>query len=115
MNIQELATIRDMGLNIKVAVLNNGYLGMVRQWQQFFHNRRYSSTPMTGPDYEQFAAAYGLAGKTVHPGGDIESAVEWANETEGFAIVDFHIDSEANVYPMIPSGMSVSEMIEEHA
>ncbi len=115
MNIQELATIRDMGLNIKVAILNNGYLGMVRQWQQFFHNRRYSSTPMTGPDYEIFAAAYGLAGKTIHPGGDIEEAVKWANETEGFAIVDFHIDSEANVYPMIPSGMSVSEMIEEHA
>ncbi len=113
MNIQELATIRDFGLNIKVAILNNGYLGMVRQWQQFFHNRRYSETPITGPDYEQLAAAYGLSGKTVNPGEDIEEAVRWAEDQDGCAIVDFRIDSDANVYPMIPSGMSVAEMIEE--
>jgi acetolactate synthase-1/2/3 large subunit len=95
MNIQELATIREFGLNIKVAVLNNGYLGMVRQWQQFFHNRRYSETPITGPDYE------------------VGAAVRWAQEQEGCTFLDFHIDPEANVYPMIPSGMSVAEMIEE--
>ena len=76
MNIQELATIRDFGLNIKVAVLNNGYLGMVRQWQQFFHNRRYSETPITGPDYEQLTASYGLAGRTVSEGDDVEEAVQ---------------------------------------
>jgi acetolactate synthase-1/2/3 large subunit len=113
MNIQELATIRDFGLNIKVAVLNNGYLGMVRQWQQFFHNRRYSETPITGPDYEQLTAAYGLAGRTVSEGDDVEAAVRWAQAQEGCTILDFHIDPEANVYPMIPSGMSVNEMIEE--
>ena len=113
MNIQELATIRDFGLNIKVAVLNNGYLGMVRQWQQFFHNRRYSETPITGPDYETLTAAYGLAGRTVREGDDVEGAVRWAEETEGCVILDFHIDPEKNVYPMIPSGMSVNEMIEE--
>ncbi len=113
MNIQELATIRDFGLNIKVAVLNNGYLGMVRQWQQFFHNRRYSETPITGPDYEQLTAAYGLAGKTVREGDDVEGAVRWAEEQDGCVILDFHIDPEKNVYPMIPSGMSVNEMIEE--
>jgi acetolactate synthase I/II/III large subunit len=113
MNIQELATIRDFGLNIKVAVLNNGFLGMVRQWQQFFHNRRYSETPITGPDYEQLTASYGLAGRTVSKGDDVEAAVRWAQEQEGCTILDFHIDPEANVYPMIPSGMSVNEMIEE--
>ncbi len=113
MNIQELATIRDFGLNIKVAVLNNGYLGMVRQWQQFFHNRRYSETPITGPDYEQLTAAYGLAGRTVREGDDVEGAVRWAEEQDGCVILDFHIDPEKNVYPMIPSGMSVNEMIEE--
>jgi len=113
MNVQELATIRDFGLNIKVAILNNGYLGMVRQWQQFFHNRRYSQTPITGPRYEEMAAAYGLAGRTVEPGGDIEAAIEWVQGQEGCTILDFHIDPEANVYPMIPSGMSVHEMIEE--
>ena len=83
MNIQELATIRDFGLNIKVAVLNNGYLGMVRQWQQFFHNRRYSETPITGPDYEQLTAAYGLAGRTVREGDDVEAAVRWARSRTG--------------------------------
>jgi acetolactate synthase-1/2/3 large subunit len=113
MNIQELATIREFGLNIKVAVINNGYLGMVRQWQQFFHNRRYSETPITGPDYEQLTAAYGLAGRTVREGDSVEEAVRWAQEQEGCTILDFHIDPEANVYPMIPSGMSVNEMIEE--
>jgi acetolactate synthase-1/2/3 large subunit len=113
MNLQELATIRDLGLNIKVAVLNNGYLGMVRQWQQFFHNRRYSETPITGPRYEELAAAYGLAARTVRDGDDVEEAVRWAQEQQGCSILDFHIDPEANVYPMIPSGMSVHEMIEE--
>jgi acetolactate synthase-1/2/3 large subunit len=113
MNLQELATIRDFGLNIKVAILNNGYLGMVRQWQQFFHNRRYSETPISGPDYEQFTAAYGLNGKTVRQDDDVEEAVRWAQEQPGCVILDFHIDPEANVYPMIPSGMSVHEMIEE--
>jgi acetolactate synthase I/II/III large subunit len=113
MNLQELATIRDFGLNIKVAILNNGYLGMVRQWQQFFHNRRYSETPITGPDYEQFAASYGLSGRTVREGDDVEAAIRWAQEQDGCVILDFHIDPEANVYPMIPSGMSVHEMIEE--
>ena len=113
MNIQELATIRDFGLNIKVAVLNNGYLGMVRQWQQFFHNRRYSETPITGPNYEQLTAAYGLAGRTVREGDDVEGAVRWAEGQDGCVILDFHIDPEKNVYPMIPSGMSVNEMIEE--
>ncbi|HZY57947.1 MAG TPA: biosynthetic-type acetolactate synthase large subunit [Rubrobacteraceae bacterium] len=113
MNIQELATIRDFGLNIKVAILNNHYLGMVRQWQQFFHNRRYSETPITGPDYEMFAASYGLAGKTVREGDDVEAAVRWAQEQPGCVILDFHIDPEANAYPKIPSGMSVHEMIEE--
>ncbi len=113
MNLQELATIRDFGLNIKVAILNNGYLGMVRQWQQFFHNRRYSETPISGPRYEEMAAAYGLSGKTVREGDNVEEAVKWAQETPGCVILDFHIDPEANVYPMIPSGMSVHEMIEE--
>ena len=113
MNIQELATISQFGLNIKVAILNNGYLGMVRQWQQFFHNRRYSETPMTGPDYENLTAAYGLSGRTINPGDDIGEAVRWADEQEGCTILDFRIDPEANVFPMIPSGMSVNEMIEE--
>lgn len=113
MNLQELATIRDFGLNINVAILNNGYLGMVRQWQHFFHNDRYSQTPITGPEYPQLALSYGLAARAVEPGDDIEDAVQWAQEREGCTILDFRIDPEANVYPMIPSGMSVNETIEQ--
>ncbi|MBA2443046.1 MAG: biosynthetic-type acetolactate synthase large subunit [Rubrobacter sp.] len=113
MNLQELATIRDFGLNINVAILNNGYLGMVRQWQHFFHNDRYSQTPITGPEYPQLARSYGLDARAVEPGDDIEDAVRWAQERRGCTILDFRIDPEANVYPMIPSGMSVNETIEE--
>lgn len=113
MNLQELATIRDFGLNIKVAILNNGYLGMVRQWQQFFHERRYSETPISGPNYVKLAESYGLQGAVVQEGDDVEAKIRWAQEQPGCAILDFHIDPETNVYPMIPSGMSVHDMIEE--
>ena len=113
MNLQELATIRDFGLNINVAILNNGYLGMVRQWQHFFHRDRYSQTPISGPEYPELAAAYGLAARAVEEGDDVEEAVRWAQERQGCTILDFRIDPEANVYPMIPSGMSVGEMIED--
>jgi len=113
MNIQELATLVQEGLEIKIAVLNNGYLGMVRQWQQFFHNRNYSETRITGPDYELLCPAYGLQGRTVTQKEDVEMAVDWAMATPGSVVLDFRIAQEANVYPMIPSGGSVATMIEE--
>jgi acetolactate synthase-1/2/3 large subunit len=113
MNLQELATIRDFGLNVNVAILNNGYLGMVRQWQHFVFNDRYSETPITGPDYPQLAAAYGLAARAIEPGDDVEEAVRWAQGSEGCTILNFRIDPEADVYPMIPAGKSVAEIIED--
>ena len=113
MNIQELATLQQEGIAIKVAIMNNGYLGMVRQWQQFFHSRNYSETPITGPDYEKLAAAYGLTGMRITSRDDVESAVQRAMETEGTVIIDFVIEPEANVFPMIPSGKSVADIIEE--
>src|SRR3712207_7126780 len=94
-------------------VLSGSSLGRGRRGQRFSQNRRYSETPITGPDYEQFAASYGLSGKTVREGDDVEAVVSWAQEQPGCVILDFHIDPEANVYPMIPSGMSVHEMIED--
>ena len=113
MNIQELATLMQEGLEVKIAVLNNGYLGMVRQWQQFFHNRNYSETRITGPDYEKLCPAYGLQGRTVTRKEDVQAAVDWAMATPGSVVLDFRIAQEANVYPMIPSGGSVATMIEE--
>ena len=113
MNIQELATLRQEGVAVKVAIMNNGYLGMVRQWQQFFHSRNYSETPMTGPDYTLLAAAYGLTGIRVTRRDEVESAIQRAMETEGTVIIDFVIEAESNVYPMVPPGSAITSMIEE--
>jgi len=113
MNIQELATLRQEGVAVKVAIMNNGYLGMVRQWQQFFHSRNYSETPMTGPDYTLLAAAYGLTGIRVTRRDEVEGAVKRAMETEGTVILDFVIEAEANVYPMVAPGSAITSMIEE--
>ncbi|ACZ41108.1 acetolactate synthase, large subunit, biosynthetic type [Thermobaculum terrenum ATCC BAA-798] len=111
MNIQELGTIVQENLDIKVAIINNGYLGMVRQWQEFFHNRNYSETRISSPDYSLIATAYGAKGRRVTRKEDVEAAVEWAMSQPGCVILDFEIEQEANVYPMVPSGGSVKTMI----
>lgn len=113
MNLQELATLQQEGVAVKVAIMNNGYLGMVRQWQQFFHARNYSETPITGPDYTLLAPAYGLTGIRVTRRDEVEAAVKRAMETEGTVIIDFVIESESNVYPMVAPGAAITNMIEE--
>ena len=113
MNIQELATLKQQGVTVKVAIMNNGYLGMVRQWQHFFHNHNYSETPITGPDYVKLADAYGLTGMQVTRRVDVREAVRKAMQTEGTVIIDFVIESEANVYPMVAPGSAITSMIEE--
>ena len=113
MNIQELATIAAEGLEIKVVIMNNGYLGMVRQWQKFFHGGRYSATPITSPNYILLAEAYGLNARRVDHVDEIDEAMEWAASTPGCTILDIAIEQERNVYPMIPSGQSVAAMIED--
>jgi len=115
MNIQELATIKQQGITIKVAIMNNGYLGMVRQWQHFFHNHNYSETPITGPDYVKLADAYGLTGMQITRREDVQAAVRKAMEIDGTVILDFIIESETNVYPMVAPGSSITSMIEETA
>ena len=115
MNIQELATLQQEGVSVKVAIMNNGYLGMVRQWQQFFHNRNYSETPISGPDYRLLAPAYGLTGIRVTRREEIADAVRKAMEIEGSVIVEFMIESGANVYPMVAPGSAITSMIEETA
>src|SRR3989440_1056713 len=113
MNIQELATLHQEGIAVKVAIMNNGYLGMVRQWQQFFHAGNYSETPITGPDYVQLASAYGLTGICVTRREDVAAAVHQAMEKEGTVIIDFVIESQSNVYPMVIPGTAITNMIEE--
>lgn len=116
MTNQELATIRQERLpNIKVAIINNGYLGMVRQWQQLFENRRYSGTPLSGPDFARLADAYGVRGVTVTCTADVERAVIEAWEHDGPVVIDFQVEREANVFPMVPQGRSIGEMITSDA
>ena len=115
MNMAEIATMVQEGLTVKMAIFNNGYLGMVRQWQQFFHEKRYSCTPIWSPDYLKLAEAYGIPGYRVKDASELADAVGRANAEPGPALVEFVIEQEANVYPMIPPGGSLSEPIEAPA
>ena len=111
MNIQELATVVQERLPLKIAVINNCYLGLVRQWQQLFFGRRYSGTPITGPDYVKLADAYGITGMSIHKKADVVPTLQRAREIDGPVLMDFHVCDEENVYPMVPSGGSISDML----
>jgi len=111
MNIQELATVVQERLPLKIAVLNNGYLGMVRQWQQLFFEGRYSGTPLLGPDFAKVAEAYGISGLTVTEKEQVVPVVEQAIEIDGPVLIDFRIVREENVYPMVAPGAAIHEMI----
>jgi acetolactate synthase-1/2/3 large subunit len=112
MTNQELATMRQEGVtNVKIAIVNNGYLGMVRQWQQLFEGRRYSGTPLTGPDFARLAEAYGLRGITVETRDAAVAAIDDAWEHPGPVVIDFRVEREANVFPIVPQGKSIGEML----
>jgi acetolactate synthase-1/2/3 large subunit len=112
MNMAEIATMVQEGLEVKLAIFNNGYLGMVRQWQQFFHGGRYSNTPIWSPDYVKLAQAYGIPGFRVKQAGEVKDALRQASATPGPALVELVIEQEANVFPMIVPGGSLSEPLE---
>ncbi|GAB4110462.1 MAG: biosynthetic-type acetolactate synthase large subunit [Roseiflexaceae bacterium] len=112
MTNQEMATVVQEGIkNIKVAVINNGYLGMVRQWQELFENKRYSGTPLSGPDFAKLAEAYHWKGITVERSEDVAAAIEEAYATDGPVLIDFRVEREVNVFPMVPQNKSIGEMI----
>jgi acetolactate synthase-1/2/3 large subunit len=114
MTNQEMATIVQEGIkNIKIAVINNGYLGMVRQWQELFENKRYSGTPLSGPDFAKLAEAYYWKGITVEHTSQVEAAIEEAYATDGPVLIDFRVEREVNVFPMVPQNKSIGEMILE--
>lgn len=113
MNIQELATISKYQIPVKVAILNNGYLGMVRQWQELFYKRHYSQVDLSGvPDFVKAAEAYNVKGIRVRKVEEVEPALEKALEIDGPVIIDFRVEREENVYPMVPSGAALTHMIE---
>lgn len=112
MTNQEMATIMQEGLkNVKIAVINNGYLGMVRQWQELFEHKRYSGTPLSGPNFAKLAEAYGWKGITVERSEDVQAAIDEAHATDGPVLIDFRVEREVNVFPMVPQNKSIGEMI----
>ncbi len=113
MTIQEIGTAVQENLPVKMAILNNGYLGMVRQWQQLFYENRISQTPISSPDYEKLADAYGALGITVLHRDDLRPALERAKAHPGPVILDIRIEREANVWPIVPPGGANADLIEE--
>ncbi|MBN1810084.1 MAG: biosynthetic-type acetolactate synthase large subunit [Planctomycetes bacterium] len=112
MNIQELATAHRLDLPIVIVLLNNGYLGMVRQWQELFFARRYSHTTLeANPDFVKLVEAYGAKGMRVDRAGDVEQALREAFDARTLTLIDFVVEPEANVFPMVPSGEAIDRMI----
>ena len=111
MTMCELATIAQERLKLNVAIINNGYLGMVRQWQEFFYDRRYAGTPILSPDFAALARSFGLGGETVRSRQEVEGAVERARADERTVVLDFQVEKEDTVYPMVPTGARLQDMI----
>ncbi|HZP03591.1 MAG TPA: biosynthetic-type acetolactate synthase large subunit [Terracidiphilus sp.] len=111
MTAAELSTIVQEKLNINIAIINNGYLGMVRQWQEFFYERNYEATPLVSPDFVKLADAHGIPGRAVRTRGEVAAAVEEARAAKGAFLLNFLVEKEDSVYPMIPAGSALHEMI----
>ncbi|HUT97426.1 MAG TPA: biosynthetic-type acetolactate synthase large subunit [Dehalococcoidales bacterium] len=113
MTIQELATIAQEKVGVKIAVIHNTYLGMVRQWQELFYDKRYVATPLSSPDFVKIAEAYGIPALRVDCREDVAPAIRKAMAEPGPFLIDFIVEPEENVYPMVPPGAALAEVIEE--
>jgi acetolactate synthase-1/2/3 large subunit len=111
MTAAELSTIVQEGIKINIAIINNGYLGMVRQWQEFFYEKNYEATPLVSPDFVKLADAHGINGLTVRTRAELADAVNTARSAPGTFLLNFKVEKEDSVYPMIPAGSSLHEMI----
>jgi acetolactate synthase-1/2/3 large subunit len=111
MTAAELATIVQEKIKINIAIINNGFLGMVRQWQEFFYESNYESTPLVSPDFVKLADAHGIPGRAVRTRAEVDSAVAEARNAKGAYLLNFYVEKEDSVYPMIPAGSSLHEMI----
>ena len=110
MSLPELATVVQEGLNIKMAIINNSYLGMVRQWQELMHNKRYSETHMLSPDFVKVAEAYGICGLRARNVKQAREIIKTARQHDGPVLMEFVVESETNVFPMVQPGKSLNEM-----
>jgi acetolactate synthase-1/2/3 large subunit len=112
MNIQELIVAVSNKLPVKVAILNNGYLGMVRQWQELFYDKRYAATNIEqAPDFVKLAEAYGAVGLRATRADEVEDVIKKAIDTPKTVIMDFVVEREESVYPMVPAGAPITEML----
>jgi acetolactate synthase-1/2/3 large subunit len=111
MTLQELATVVQERIPLRIAVVNNGFLGMVRQWQELFYGRRYASSDISGPDLVALAGAYGIAGRRVDRAEAMEDALAWAASVDGPTLLDLRVVREENVYPMVPAGAALDELV----
>jgi len=111
MTMAELATIVQENLKVNIAIINNGYLGMVRQWQEFFYERNYEATPLLNPDFAKLGEAYGIRSMVVHKRSEVIPTVRAAHAHEGPVLVDFKVEQEDTVYPMVAAGAALNEMI----
>jgi acetolactate synthase-1/2/3 large subunit len=112
MSSSEMATAVQEKLDINIAIINNGYLGMVRQWQDLFQNRNYSEVQISGPDFVKLAEAYGATGIRATKADEVRPAIERARSIKGPVLIEFVIEPEANVYPIVPPGASNSDMLQ---
>jgi acetolactate synthase-1/2/3 large subunit len=107
----ELSTAMQEGANIKIAIMNNRFLGMVRQWQEFFFESRYSGTPLSCPDFAMIAEAHGIPARKITETDEVLPAIEFARQTEGPVVLEFQVEKEEAVYPMVPTGADLDKMI----
>ena len=107
----ELSTAVQEKSNVKIVILNNSYLGMVRQWQEFFFEKRYSAVYMQNPDFVKLAEAHGVPARKVTKREEIEDAVQFAKETEGPVLLEFVVEMEEAVFPMVPAGADLDNML----
>ena len=111
MTMCELATIVQEKIKVNIAIINNGFLGMVRQWQEFFYDKRYVATPLVAPDFAALANAFGIRGERISSRGDVVPTIRAARESKESFLIDFRVEQEDSVYPMVPAGGSLHEMI----
>ncbi len=112
MTAAELTTAVQEGANVKVAIMNNQYLGMVRQWQEFFFEKRYSAVNMLTPDFVKLAEAHGVPARRVTKPEEVDEAIDWARKTQGPVVLEFRVEQEEAVYPMVPAGAALDEMMQ---
>ena len=111
MTAAELSTAVQEGANVKIAIMNNNFLGMVRQWQEFFFEKRYSGVNMTGPNFVKLADAHGIPGRLVTKPEEVKDAIAWARSITGPVVLEFRVEQEEAVYPMVPAGAALDQML----